>query len=174
MLNPGEILSINNLGDRGNLDNDFPRSAIIIGSRISTENINENSNENSIFEISYFRKYYIYLGNEEEQEESNNQIINESTPLLDHNSGNNLTNNEQNQIKEEEEEINKQKKPEIAKIGIEEEILNEKIEEKVKQTEDPLKTEEKQDFNLDKENIINIENSENNFEKLEQEKNSNE
>jgi len=46
MLTPGEILSINNFGDRSSGEGDFPRSTILIGSRSLNENINGNSNIN--------------------------------------------------------------------------------------------------------------------------------
>jgi len=49
MLTPGEILSINNAGDRNNTDGDFPRNTIIIGSRGLGENLNENNSLPLIF-----------------------------------------------------------------------------------------------------------------------------
>lgn len=45
MLTPGEILSINNSGDRNNGDGDFPRNTIIIGSRSLVENPHDNNRE---------------------------------------------------------------------------------------------------------------------------------
>ena len=51
MLTPGEILSINSIGDRNSGEGDFPRSTIIIGSRSITENVNENPNTNQSIRI---------------------------------------------------------------------------------------------------------------------------